>query len=105
MKRLRIPIDRTNSWTDVARLGQRQNSLDVELVPDAGLLPETAKGKAGDGWMQVFTKPLEEPVLGYTFRDESNLDVVFVSASCSHTAESRTFHPHPVNGRILSNTS
>lgn len=78
MKRLHIPIDL--SWADI-----KPNSLNVTVEPEEVEVTHAKK----TGWMEAFTRPVGEQILGYTFR-RVKAEVVFVS---THEAVLNRMYP------------
>lgn len=85
MRRLKIPIDHLSSWSDVSKLFERRSSLDIEVTPpESESKSKKNKGKKKaepEAWMEAFTKAVDTPILGYTFRDPEKAKLVFVSLS------------------------
>jgi hypothetical protein len=108
MKRLKIPIDRLEAWSDVSRMFARQSSLEIEVdAQPAPVVPEQTKTKAKAdpmGWMKAFTKPVAVSVMGYTFRDAEKGSIIFVSRALGGT-DSRTHPRRLAEGKTFSNTS
>jgi hypothetical protein len=108
MKRLKIPIDRLEAWSDVSRMFTRQSSLEIEVdAQPAPVVPEQTKTKAKAdpmGWMKAFTKPVAVSVMGYTFRDAEKGSIIFVSRALGGT-DSRTHPRRLAEGKTFSNTS